>query len=191
MKTLDITITGIVPLIVHNAQLADPLNYWTKQIAEISKKRGKTEEDHQEMARREFMGGLYLTKDGKPKILAQALERMIREAAKAFKKGKDIQKGLWIGEDPEIIYTGPKDPDKMWQQRDKFSRRDPVKVGQSMVIRTRATWSEWSLKFQVGFDPEVLNEDDVINYIDRAGKYVGLGDYRPRYGRFTVEVAAA
>lgn len=59
MKKFTLTLTGVTPLLVHNARLADPLDPIVRQTKPISGKRSKTEEDHLELARLEFIGGLY------------------------------------------------------------------------------------------------------------------------------------
>jgi hypothetical protein len=56
-----LTAEGQTALVVHNERLADPLDTCTQAVAAISKKRNKTIADHEEVARREFLGGLYTT----------------------------------------------------------------------------------------------------------------------------------
>jgi hypothetical protein len=60
MLDLKMTWTGRTPLVVHNDQLANPLGSYTKAIKAISSKRAKTEDDHLEMSRIEWEGGLYI-----------------------------------------------------------------------------------------------------------------------------------
>ncbi len=57
-------IVGVSPLLMKNGQTADPLNVYAKAVAEISKKRNKTEADHLELSRREFFGALYIDQNG-------------------------------------------------------------------------------------------------------------------------------
>lgn len=54
------------------------------------------------------------------------------------------------------------------------------------VMKGRARLDEWGLKFKlICIDPRASVQDvkDIMNY---AGAYKGIGDYRPRYGRFEV-----
>ncbi len=44
---VSINLLGTTPLLVHNVQLADPDNTFTKEIAAITSKRKKTPEDRQ------------------------------------------------------------------------------------------------------------------------------------------------
>jgi hypothetical protein len=41
------------------------------------------------------------------------------------------------------------------------------------------------------YDPDVLNMRDVEEMAMDAGKLVGMGDWRPKHGRFDAEVVAA
>ena len=65
--------------------------------------------------------------------------------------------------------------------------RRPVRVQRAMVIRYRpALCKGWELSFTVqclddDFQPAALKA-----IIDRAGREVGIGDFRPRFGRFMV-----
>jgi hypothetical protein len=36
-------------------------------------------------------------------------------------------------------------------------------------------------------DDEILNPTDVSNAVDIAGKMIGIAEWRPRYGSFTLE----
>src|ERR1700748_2033656 len=60
MLQMDVTFTGCTPLVIHNVRLANPLDSYTRAIKAISSKRSKTEDDHAEMMRLEWEGGLYI-----------------------------------------------------------------------------------------------------------------------------------
>lgn len=185
METLSFRIEGICPLIVHNARLSDPLDYWTQQVAEISSKRKKTVADHEELARREFMGSLYLNEDKVPVIPSANLERLFRDAAAKSKEGRTVQAGMIVMDDAPILYKGPKDPDEMWAN-ERFHCRASVKVGQQRVMRTRPWFQEWAIEFDVAIDETVVALNRVPEFLKLAGRVVGLGDWRPRHGRFEV-----
>jgi len=54
------------------------------------------------------------------------------------------------------------------------------------VMKGRARMDKWQMKFKVVcIDPRATAQDikDILEY---AGSYCGIGDYRPRYGRFDV-----
>ena len=61
-----------------------------------------------------------------------------------------------------------------------------IKATRGRVMRGRARMDEWELKFNlICIDDRMTDSalDEIIRY---AGAYIGIGDYRPRYGRFEV-----
>lgn len=184
MKVLTVSITGISPILMHNGQLSDPLNPWVKEMKKITSKsaKKKTDADHEELARLEFMGGLYVDEDG-PIIPGENVEGMIRDGARVQRKGKDVEAGVWC-DDCELIYDGPRDPSELWLDK-RFVDRRSVVVGRSRVIRTRPRFKKWSAVFEVNFDELTVNESDIIDAIEAGGRK-GCMDYRPKYGRFEV-----
>jgi len=78
---------------MHNGQLADPSNWYSRAIKAISGKRGKTEADYQEMARLEWMGSLYLAQ-GVPCIPGYVLEATLIGRGGAARKEKMGRQGF-------------------------------------------------------------------------------------------------
>ena len=180
-----IQLTGTQPLIMHNARLSDPLDVMTKSLAEITGKRKKTEEDHYEMARREWLGGLYFDDELGPYVPGANLERMLLDAARMSRDGKTVERGLFIpGEKWPLQYAGPRTVAKMINN-ENYRFRASIKVGQQRVMRCRPMFRDWSLTAEGFFDEEQITPDKLPLFVERAGKYIGLGDWRPRYGRFT------
>lgn len=189
LQTLSFRLTGISPLLMHNDRLADPLDEFAREMKKITSKKKKTDEDHEALARLEFLGGLYY-RDGVYMPL-RCIEATIRDAAKMTKRGKDVQRAITaIGIDEErarFIYAGPKDAEALFNQ--KFYDRRTVRVQMARNMRTRPKFNTgWQVEFDLAYDEEIFNEDTVIDVVDTAGRLVGLCDYRPRYGRFTAEV---
>jgi hypothetical protein len=178
-------ITGTSPLIVHNGQLADPLNKISKAMKAVTGKRKKVDADYEEMARLEFLGGLYL-KDQRPIIPGVALEAMMINAAKKQRKGGDFKSGILIDDNPFIEYDGPTKPDDLWAD-ERFRIVAGVKVGTSRVMRTRPMFSDWSLQFTVNFIEELINKRDIMEVAHIAGWQIGLCEWRPKFGRFTAQ----
>jgi hypothetical protein len=183
-KPLKFKITGVAPLLMHNGQTADPLNPHSRAIAEITSKRKKTEADHAEIARREWYAGLYLH-GSQPCIPAEAIEAALVKGAMKEKQGPAAKAGLIVEDNCRLLYKGPRDPDELWQN-ETFRLRVPAKVGTARVIRTRPIFREWSAELVVKFLPSLLNEKDIRSFLVTAGEQIGLLDWRPRFGRFSV-----
>ena len=188
MKSRSYKIKGIRPLIMHNEQLSDPLNKWAKAVREISAKRKKTDEDLLEMSRREWMGALYYDAEIGPYIPERCLERMMRDAAAKHKRGKDVIAGMLVTDRVPLEYKGTRDPDTMWDSED-FLLRASVGVSGKRVIRSRPKFEDWAVAFTVEYDETVLQASDLDLFVELSGRLIGLLDWRPKYGRFTVESA--
>jgi len=184
MQELTVKIKGISPCIQHNGQMCDPLNPYTKQMKEISGKRKKTDEDQIAMARIEWEAGLYLDKNGRVVWPGTNLERMILDAAKKIKMGTLVKSALMIPNDSILDADYPKDLDKMF---DACRIASKVKVGQASIIRTRPIFDNWKMTFVILYNEDLINKRDLEQILEIAGQQIGLGDWRPRFGRFVVE----
>ena len=184
-KELKFQITGVAPLILHNGQTADPLNSFSKSIAEITGKRKKTDADHREVARREWFAGLYLS-DGEPCLPFQLWEAVLIEGAKKHKRGPAAKAGIIVEAHTPLLYDGPRKPDELWED-ERFRLRVSAKVGTSRVMRTRPFFKNWSTELPVKFLPDLLNAAELMGFLVAAGVQVGIGDWRPRFGRFAVK----
>lgn len=181
-------IQGTTPLIMHNAQLSDPLNQFTRALKEMTSKRIKTEDDLKEMARREWAGGLYFNPEIGPYIPGQNVERSLLDAARMNKLGKTIERGVFVttNENP-LIYSGSRDIEKMIDD-ENFRLMSSVKVGQQRVMRCRPLFRDWAIKAELYVDETQLDLSSLRGIVERAGKFIGLGDWRPRYGRYIATV---
>ena len=98
-----------------------------------------------------------------------------------------FKQGVQVVED-ELTLDGfsKKTPDDLWNTPDHIDCRG-VKVGTAKLMRYRPVFRQWSTRATVAFNDEVVNESEIKKAISDAGLMIGLGDYRPRFGRFEVE----
>ncbi len=198
-----LTATGEAALVMHNERLADPLDTMTRALAGVTSKRKKTITDHEEISRLEFFGGLYTTEpiefdgvdvaipDGAvPTIPAWNLLRCLQDGAKRDKRGLDVLRGVHpIEEHAALDYKGEHDPASMWKAQD-YVLRKTVGVQRARTTRTRPIFTDWTLTLNVEIDPEVFDLDSLTHSWEMAGRYAGLGEMRPVYGRFVATVQA-
>ncbi len=188
MKKLHFTINGDAPLVMHNGRLADRTDLFTRKMKEITSKRNKSDADHEELARLEFLGGLYVNEEDNPCIPGIVFEAMLigrGGAARKEKMGKEAAAALWVVDDSPLLYDGPPEPDELWKDK-RFVFQSLVKVGQSKIMRTRPIFKEWGAEITVEFNENLLDEADIRRWVEVAGEQVGLMDWRPRFGRFSV-----
>lgn len=187
MKTIQFRIEGIAPLVMQSAQLVDPLDEITRSIKRITaKKTNKTEEDHKRVGELEFQGSLYMHPDHGPIIPAVNVERMLFDAGKLTRLGTKVKMALQVVEDyMPLEYDGPRDLGGL-QADQRFHLRTAVVVTKVRVMRERPRFPQWALGFRLAYDNAVFNPEQVRELVEAAGKYIGLGTWRPRHGRFDV-----
>lgn len=183
-ETLRLRLTGKCPLLMHSSRLADPLDPITIELDRLTRKRDKTAADHEQVSKVEWHGGLWL-RDGKPSIPAEAIESAFISAARTRRKGRQAEAGLACKFPPLLEYEGPTDLAALWND-ERFRLRRPVSVNNSKVIRTRPRFNAWQVTAEVEFLPTLLNRTDVVEIFEIAGFREGLGDWRPKFGKFTV-----
>lgn len=172
------------PLLMHNERLADPLDPHSLEIAKISKKRGKTEADHLEIARLEFAGGLYYDDELGPVLPGWNIVRCIQDGGKRHKLGAAVLRGVMpTVQFAPVQYDGPRDIEGMWNDG-RFALRKGVGIGSSRVMRTRPVFTDWQVETEIEVDLTVLDPEKVNQLVAEAGRYAGIGDSRPIYGRF-------
>lgn len=183
-------ITGVCPLLMHNGQMANPLNPYAKALKAISGKRNKTDADHEEMAHIEFLASLYLNEDGDPCIPSSNIRGMLLGKGGASRKrklGKEAQLAMFVSGDYPLLYDGPRDPEELWKD-EEFRFAQMLTVQTSKVLRTRPIFKEWSSEVEVFYNPDYIENDMVEYLVGLGGAEVGIMDWRPTYGRFNVEV---
>ncbi len=182
-------LTGMAPLLMHNGQLVDPTNKFTKALAAATKASNKKTEEGIALIRKlEWMGGLYTDESGRVAIPADLVLALVLGGAKKSKQGGEAKAGIYENAPSfELKYKGPKDPEKLYADP-RFVDCRGARVGQARVMRTRPIFREWSLEVELVVDTEVMDVTSVHEALTKAGSLVGLGDWRPRFGRFSVEV---
>lgn len=175
-------------LLMHNGQLADPLNEYTKALKAVSKKKNKSDEDHLAVAKAEFQGGLYHDNDMGPYIPGDWLQSALIQGSKAVKLGKKFSASVVVPEEKiKLIYTGPREREALFANPNFIDRR-AVRVQMAKVMRTRPVFRDWSATFEIEVFDGAVNGDEVEAALVQAGLFIGIGDGRPRLGgKFAIE----
>lgn len=189
MDTINFRIESTSPLLMQAETLANPLHPLTKAHKAVSSKRKKTEEDYLWLMQSEWSASIYHDDDIGPYLPALNVEGCFAEAGKIFKLGKDVKQALQVvTERAKLEYEGPRKLDKMWQAGTKFADVRGVKIAQKKIMRCRPIFLKWAAEFQVAYMADVLKRDEIVRVLEEAGRRIGIGTYRPRFGRFSVKV---
>ena len=189
MESIKIRIKGITPLLMHSARSANPLDAAVQDHRELASKRKKDDSDHRAIALSEWRLALYHDDEHGVYLPGDNLEASIIEAAKLTKSGKKFRQGGVIIREKRLSleYDGPKDPEELVSQP-RFVDLRVVRVQQARVMRCRPIFEQWGCQATIDFNSAMVKRADVVKAVMDAGCCVGLGNLRPKYGRFTVEV---
>ena len=174
MKKIEVKIKGIMPLLQHKMSLDVET-----QLSSKSKK--------QPGASKELKVEDCLYKVGE-KICQPAshIEMAILKQASNYKivgRGKKTYKDLVKG----AVFVYPDMIPHLIQDWTEDRRTVVIPSTKGRSVRSRPMLKDWELEFEI----HVMNDDiptDVLKgMLDDAGREGGLGDYRPRFGRFVVE----
>lgn len=182
-QTLKYRLTSSAPLLMHNGQMANPVNKFAKALKQISSKRAKTDADYEEMARIEFLASLYMAADG-PVLPAFVLDAALVGGAKKSKEGVAAKSGAFCLDNALLEYDGPRTADELWRD-ECFRHVALVRVGTARVARTRPIFQSWAAIVSVNIENTIVNPARVDDWFAVAGTQVGVGDWRPQHGRFT------
>lgn len=186
-----ITLTGTAPLLQHNVRLADPLDEWTKRLSAATAKRTKTEDDHKEIQRIEWFGGLYNDASGIYVPTAWLLGSLIRGGVVYGRKGTAVKQSVIFTDlNVPLLHDGPASLEKMWENP-KYRDTRAVAVGQKKVMRTRPKFPTWAVEANAYLDTNGLDFEVLEEIAERAGALIGIGDYRPTFGRYEANIKQA
>lgn len=183
---LTLHIVGVAPLIMHNGQLADPLNKFSKMKKEISTRRNKTDADLEEIFRISFMGSLYADEEGDIVLPSHMIEAVILGGAKKSKLGKIASAAVVVENNAKLIYDGPRDHGELFND-ERFRLSALVGIGQAHVPSVRPIFRKWSADLAISYLPDLLDKNTLVAAVRNAGIYCGFGDWRPRFGRFEIQ----
>lgn len=184
MESIKVKLNSLSPMLMHSDRYSNPLDPLTKAHKELTGKRKKTDEDHELILKSEWNGSIYHDEKIGPYVPGINVESMLMEAAKQQKLGKKFKSAIMVLEDRvKVDYDGPRDRVKMFADH-RFVDCRSVKVQQARLQRCRPIFHEWSITFNLNYDPAVVDLRDIQKALVDAGQLVGLGDFRPRFGKF-------
>lgn len=191
MKHLSVTWKGITPLLMHDNKCVNPLHPLAIELRKWTsiQTKKKTEEVYRIISDLEWEAGAYWKDEIGLYIPAENVEQTLIGGAKHFKKGTDV--GRYCAVEPLYIPLdyGEKLTKEQLIADYKYRDTRAVGVNRSSVPRTRPRFETWKIEFVLRYDEERIDFETIMNSMDFAGQYVGLCDYRPKYGKFVASVS--
>ena len=187
--------TGINPLLQNNPQTVDRFNPYSKAMKRINdKKTRRTDDDYLELKNIEVRAKIYW--DDETGIYVPSNWVAAAIAATSFKRAKiskaDVRAGVFTTEDKlKLDYRDSKKvktPEDIVKNPD-FRLDMTLKQGQVRIVKSVPIFHEWSFTCGLEFDDSVIDTDSMKNIITHVARYGGFGDFRPTFGRATVEIS--
>ena len=150
----------------------------------------RTETDDERLRELECRRSLWLDAGGAPAVPAAAVRAAIETGARRRKQGPQVRGGLVVLE-TVFEYDRERYGAKLEEIGSEAQFTVPVLVKGSRVNRTRARFDPpWSCTVTVDVDGELIDREQLLEWLEIAGRQVGLGDWRPEksgvFGRFKV-----
>ena len=192
MQTLNIRVTGINSLLTNNPQTTDPLNVYAKEMKKITAKRNRQDEDYLNMRKLEMEAKLYFDEDGvfvPSTWLTAAIAGNSWNTIKV--KKADIRSSVFPTTDKlRLNYRGKENVKTMTDvaHNESFQHIQPLRQGQVRVVKATPKFDDWSFDAELEYDPAIIDEDALLRVLTRAATYGGFGDFRPTFGRASIEV---
>ena len=181
MRSVEVKIQGLSPLLQHRYVFTDE--------KEEAAKRKTGKKDYSE----EWKSALYWDDDLGIIQPATHIEAAMIKAAVDFQivgKGKKTYKDLFksaVFVTPDYIPHGLKGTREGLVKEGRISiDKRLVRVNNSGVERLRPILKDWVLEFTIEVHDDQVSLDTVHQVLEHAGRYVGIGDFRPKFGRFSV-----
>jgi len=170
MKQIQVEITGIAPLL----QNRFPIESHGHNISKATKKVYIPEDEAKKC--------LY-QRDGKVFQPAEHIYQSMVRAAVDFKfSGKKTFKDVVTSS----ITIEPEEIPMISDNPYEIDAR-PVVIQRARVLKWRPKFNQWKLRFTITIlDDTNISPANVKEILEKAGATKGIGDYRPRFGRFMV-----
>jgi hypothetical protein len=214
VQTIPLTIVGKSQLIVNNfgtkgLQQMEDERALSREDKVSLKKQGKPPITSEEIERR-FQNARVLDSKGRDCIRAEWMKGALLTACKYKEVGipsTQLRGAVYVeGDLLPIKFTpkSPKDSDETvtYYGKGPGQRRDIVRVGKFGAkqpdIRYRPCYDDWSVDFQLTFEPKLISLAALCHLVRRAGMSVGLCEWRPegpgggkggQFGRFDISLA--
>lgn len=187
--TKSVTIKGVSPLMMNNNRSINPSDKFYKLLKPLRKYGSVSylKSDHNIRFHNLLWQSFLNTNDNDQLIIPQNdMQSCLIKAGKRQRQGDAVKTACFVENDAILEYDGPKELAEL-QADENFHYKAVFDGGKGPFIRWDCPiFRSWSANFRITYDSSILSSQDFDNLLDTAGRYCGLGMFRPGYGRFEV-----
>jgi len=173
LKEIQYKIKGVTPILFHNVYTMDLI------------KPKKMTHSEFEQSDEVFKSRVYF-EDNKLVLPPRVILGLLKNASAKSGIKQDGKRATYSSIIRAIIFV----LDSMFldQNFDDLERhREYVTVQRSKILRIFPMLKQWSGILNLTYDETQISEEALTEILIYGGSFVGMGDYRPLYGRFSVE----
>lgn len=189
LRDAAVEIRGKSPLLMHR--------YAGEQPSEEKAPRGKkTQEWIDKSRKKKWLSAAYFANDTFH-IPPENIEGMLIRYAARLRKTDDFKEGIMVVEDfiPLIVYSSLEDKkgrhltgklEDFYEEQYRDIRGVVIASGRNRnrIDACRPIFTFWGLKFTLRWEEPLIGIEDIKRTLDRSA----LGDFRPRFGRFSYTI---
>ena len=172
MKVFNVTIRGTRPLLQHR--------FPEETAGAKAEKRTGPHDDSKEAEL-----SLYRLPDGTVYQPAEHIEGALKQAAKDFRIEGKRSRSYSVLVQAQLEIQPRQIPHKI-QHWVTDSRSVVLSATRGRIMRHRPRFDEWELEFQIIDNDSQIPVDVIRAILEHSGNHEGIGDYRPKYGRFAI-----
>lgn len=177
MKTIEVEVTGISPLLQHR---------YPMECSEEPKAKAKNKQQNEDNVEQ----SLYRMPNGtiyQPSIHFIAAMQRAGSKYQVPGQGKTTYKNI-VGSGAVLVT-----PDAIVHRIQDWeidARPVVIKSTKGRIVRKRPVFKSWALRFSIEYDEDEISPATIKELLEYAGRRVGIGDFRPEkggpFGRFMV-----
>jgi hypothetical protein len=180
MKTVNLTIEGVSPLLINRFKEQDEIPVTTK----------KGKKDYGTPREQASQTPYFDARTGKLWVPSSWVTGTIRSIASDYKlpgtrkSVKSVSGGAIFPTEEKLYFK------EGYKVKDIEVDSRPVVVQRARIMRHRAKLENWTVSCGLEIDEEIIPTDDVHQILSDAGRRAGMGDFRPQrggpFGRFKI-----
>jgi hypothetical protein len=177
-----------------NIRAVDTTDSKVKEIKSLTQKRTKdtTDTERERIAQLEWEISTYWDPKLGFYIPSQNIERCIQMGGTKDRLGKKLTAAVWLTDlmVPIQNRTRHRTLEAYYEDpafRFRTAVRTPPRTGGRQMKSRAMIPTGWMIEFELNYDDKELNKEQIESSVGNAGVMVGLGDWRPKFGRFTSE----
>lgn len=181
IRTVEIKIRGLSPIILHRWSDKAKKEMLNKQMKRTTGKQAKDPEE-------QFEESVYRIDDGTPGFPVDGFKKAMVRGAKSLGLTMTDMKGAMF-----ILghYSAKEDRQLVPIYGDLSMREDTVRLSTGTAdMRYRGQVANWTAVLKITYNAGIVSFDYIVNMLNAAGFGVGVGDWRPEregtFGRFEV-----